>query len=134
MVSIKKLIHSHEFAIRWGDMDAYGHLNNTAYFLYLQEARFELMRHYNLSYDGKAASAPILLQTSFNFKRQINYPETILIETYIVKIERKKVFLEHVIKSATIPELIYGVGDALVMWYDFARAITVNPPEELHNL
>lgn len=133
-MSIKKLIHSYEFAIRWGDMDAYGHLNNTAYFLYLQEARFELMRHYNLSYDGKAASAPILLQTSFNFKRQINYPETILIETYIVKIERKKVFLEHVIKSATIPDLIYGVGDALVMWYDFKRAITVNPPEELHNL
>lgn len=133
-MTTKKLIHSHEFAIRWGDMDAYGHLNNTAYFLYLQESRFELLRHYNLAYDAKAVSAPILLNTSFNFKRQINYPETILIETYIVKIERKKVFLEHLVKSATIPNLLYGVGDALVMWYDFTRNVTVNPPEELHNL
>lgn len=133
-MTIKKLVHSHEFAIRWGDMDAYGHLNNTAYFLYLQEARFELMRHHNFAYDGKAVSAPILLQTSFNFKRQVNYPETILIETYIVKIDRKKVFLEHLVKSATKPNLIYGVGDALVMWYDFTGNVTVNPPEELHNL
>lgn len=87
----------------------------------------------NLAYDAKV-SAPILLQTSFNFKRQINYPETILIETYIVKIERKKVFLEHLVKSAITPNLLYGIGDALVMWYDFTRNVTVNPPEELHNL
>ena len=28
----KKLIHSTTIAIRWGDMDAYGHVNNTVYF------------------------------------------------------------------------------------------------------
>lgn len=130
----KKLLHSHQFAIRWGDLDAYNHLNNTAYFLYVQEARFELMRHYNLSYDGKAQSAPILLHTSFSFKKQVNYPETILIETYLVKVERKKVFLEHVVKSATHPDLIYGLCEALVMWYDFERNVTVNPPEEIYHL
>lgn len=130
----KKLLHSHQFAIRWGDLDAYNHLNNTAYFLYVQEARFELMRHYNLAYDGKAQSAPILLHTSFSFKKQVNYPETILIETYLVKVERKKVFLEHVVKSATQPELIYGLCEALVMWYDFERNVTVNPPEEIYHL
>ena len=115
-------------------MDAYNHLNNTAYFLYVQEARFELMRHYNLAYDGKAQSAPILLHTSFSFKKQVNYPETILIETYLVKVERKKVFLEHVVKSATHPDLIYGLCEALVMWYDFERNVTVNPPEEIYHL
>lgn len=129
----KKLLHSHEFAIRWGDMDAYNHLNNTSYFLYIQEARFELLRHYNLEYDGKAECAPILLHTSFNFKKQVTYPESIVVETYLVKVERKKVYLEHVIKSSTQNNLIYGVGDALVMWYDFQRSVTVMPPDEIYH-
>ena len=68
------------------------------------------------------------------FRSQVNYPETILIETYLVKVERKKVFLEHVVKSATQPELIYGLCEALVMWYDFERNVTVNPPEEIYHL
>jgi acyl-CoA thioester hydrolase len=28
--------------LRWGDMDAMGHVNNTVYFRYLEQARIEL--------------------------------------------------------------------------------------------
>ncbi len=63
-MSNKRLLHSQKFDIRWGDMDAYGHLNNTSYFLYVQEARFELLRAYDLDYSASADNAPILLDTS----------------------------------------------------------------------
>src|SRR3990167_1723055 len=112
------LIDRVQFTIRWGDMDAYGHLNNTAYFLYLQEARFELMRKYNLIYDG-SVPGPILLSTNFNFKRQITYPAIIVVETHLIDIERKKVTLRHSIHDANTSGLIYGDGEALVIWYDF---------------
>ena len=32
---IKKKVHEMIIPIRWGDMDAMGHVNNTVYFLYL---------------------------------------------------------------------------------------------------
>lgn len=35
----KKLIHTAHIPIRWGDMDAMGHLNNASYFRYLETAR-----------------------------------------------------------------------------------------------
>ena len=33
----KKLIHVTRMPIRWGDMDAYGHVNNTVYFRYMEQ-------------------------------------------------------------------------------------------------
>jgi acyl-CoA thioester hydrolase len=37
----KKLVHVTHIPIRWGDMDAYGHVNNTVYFRYMEQARVE---------------------------------------------------------------------------------------------
>ncbi len=32
----RKLVHVTTMPIRWGDMDAYGHVNNTVYFRYME--------------------------------------------------------------------------------------------------
>ena len=37
----KKLVYETRFPIRWGDMDAMGHVNNANYFRYLEIARIE---------------------------------------------------------------------------------------------
>ena len=44
----KTLVHSLRYPVRWGDMDAYGHVNNTLYFLYVQEARFAMLIDKNI--------------------------------------------------------------------------------------
>jgi acyl-CoA thioester hydrolase len=35
--------HSYPFAIRWSDLDSYGHVNNVKYYDYIQEARIALV-------------------------------------------------------------------------------------------
>ena len=37
----KKQVHEMVIPIRWGDMDAMGHVNNTVYFRYMEQARIE---------------------------------------------------------------------------------------------
>jgi len=39
MSARRKLVHVERIAIRWGDMDAMGHVNNPAYFRYMEQAR-----------------------------------------------------------------------------------------------
>ena len=34
-MSDRKLVHTMRMAVRWGDMDAMGHVNNTVYFRYM---------------------------------------------------------------------------------------------------
>jgi acyl-CoA thioester hydrolase len=43
----KKLVHAMTIPIRWGDMDAMGHVNNTVYFRYLESARIDWLRSIN---------------------------------------------------------------------------------------
>ena len=50
----RKLIHITKMPIRWGDMDAYGHVNNTIYFRYMEQARVEWIEDMNKrGYDGR---------------------------------------------------------------------------------
>ena len=39
MSTPRKLVHVERIAVRWGDMDAMGHVNNTVYFRYMEQAR-----------------------------------------------------------------------------------------------
>ena len=40
----KKLVHQMPITVRWGDMDAMGHVNNTVYFRYLERVRLDWLR------------------------------------------------------------------------------------------
>ena len=41
MTGPRLLVHTSVQSIRWGDMDALGHVNNTVYFRYMEQARIE---------------------------------------------------------------------------------------------
>ena len=44
MTAKRKLVHTEILAIRWGDMDALGHVNNTVYFRFMEQARISWLR------------------------------------------------------------------------------------------
>jgi len=128
-----KLIHSTEYQIRWGDMDAFGHVNNTMYFLYVQEARIKMMLDKKIANDGRGI-APVLAETSCKFIRPITFPETLLINTYIVKTEGKKAFFAHELKCAANPSLIYALLSATVVWFDFKTNASCEIPSYVREL
>jgi acyl-CoA thioester hydrolase len=43
MIPLNDFRHSTEIQIRWGDMDALGHVNNAVYLTYLEQARVQYM-------------------------------------------------------------------------------------------
>ena len=126
----KKLIHKTNMKIRWGDMDGLGHVNNTVYFLYAQEARFKLMLDKGIPITPRKI-APVLASTSCKFIRPIVYPEEITIETWFCGIIDKKSIVEHVIKSSTNETVVYAILEAVTVWFDFAQNQSVDIPQEI---
>lgn len=126
----KKLIHEKIFDIHWGDMDAFGHMNNTVYFFYAQEARFAMLKEKNIKIDASSIG-PVLAGADFKFKKPIFYPEIIKVETYLAQVQGKRVTFEHIIRSAANPDIIYAIGQALVVWYDFINQCSMLPPENV---
>ena len=131
--SQKILIHTKTLKVLFGDMDAYGHVNNTNYFLYAQEARFDILTEHNYSIDAKKI-APILAYTTCKYIKPIIYPEEIIIETYYTGNEGKKTFFQHIIKSNKTPDLLYAIIEASIIWYDFEKKASIDNPNYIIEL
>jgi acyl-CoA thioester hydrolase len=81
----KKLIHITKMPIRWGDMDAYGHVNNTVYFRYMEQARVNGSRRWRYPF-ARAAAGPVIINASCTFLIPMNYPGTVEVRTLLARL------------------------------------------------
>ncbi len=64
--------------IAWGEMDAFDHVNNTAYFKYFESARISYFEQINfMEFMETTGVGPILASTQCNFKIPLTYPDQI---------------------------------------------------------
>ena len=78
-VSDRVLVYQIEIPIRWGDMDAMGHVNNTVYFRYMEQARISWMEA--LGWQG-GGEGMLVVNAHCTFVRQLEYPGTVLVRQY----------------------------------------------------
>ena len=80
----------------WSEMDLFGHVNNVAYFKYIQASR---VNYWEVS--GLAASfsetkiGPILLSTACQFIKPLHYPGNIIVEASIEFIKTTSFGIHH---------------------------------------
>ena len=69
--------------LRWGDMDMLGHINNTVYFRYMEQARIEWI--YALAggqgYDD--GHGPVIVNASCNFIVPLVYPADVDVRMFV---------------------------------------------------
>ena len=75
----KKLVFEKVIAIRWGDMDAMGHLNNGSYFRYLETVRIDWMTSIGCQPEP-TGEGPVIVNAFCNFYKQIEYPGDVLVK------------------------------------------------------
>ena len=69
----KTFVHECVVPMRWGDMDAYGHINNTLYFRFMEIARIDWMRSVGHMGDG-SGTGPVIVNAFCNFLVQLTFP------------------------------------------------------------
>lgn len=74
-------VHTAKIPVRWGDMDAAGHVNNSRFFSYFEEARVNWLRD---TLDGPLfeESGPVLANASCDFKQPLRHPATLTVDIY----------------------------------------------------
>ena len=75
-------MHTERIAIRWGDMDAMGHVNNTVYFRYMEQARIAWFESLVPRSDAWGEISIVIVNASCNFRRPINYPGTVEVKLF----------------------------------------------------
>lgn len=108
-----------QLRLDWSEMDLFGHINNVAYFKYIQASR---VNYWELT--GLAASfaqtriGPILLSTTCQFIKPVHYPGNIIIQARMEFIKHTSFGLHHQVLNER-GEVAAEAHDIIVN-YDFA--------------
>lgn len=129
----RKLVHATRMQIRWGDMDAMGHVNNTVYFRYLEQARIEWFTSAGIEPDP-AGEGPVIVNAHCSFIRQLKYPGEIEVLTYVGAPGRSSFETWHEIRRSDSPEVLAAEGGAKVVWVDFPKEKSAPLPDRVKAL
>jgi acyl-CoA thioester hydrolase len=116
----KRLVHSMVANIRWGDMDAMGHVNNTIYFRYMEMARLDWFYGVGLPADPKG-EGPVIVNAFCNFIRQLEFPGDVLVRTYVGEMGRTSFDTYHELMRTDDPDKVCASGGATIVWVDFPK-------------
>ena len=115
-------------SVRWGDMDAFNHVNNAQYLRYLEEARVQWLAGIpGMSLSGRIA--PVLVASNVNYRRPIEWPNEIAVELFIEKIGGSSVTMGHRMLSSTDASVLYSDGNVVMVWIDTRTGKSVALPE-----
>jgi acyl-CoA thioester hydrolase len=126
----KKLVHATRMQIRWGDMDAMGHVNNTVYFRYLEQARIEWFTEAGIAPDPRG-EGPVIINARCTFIRQLKYPGEIEVLTFVGPPGRSSFETYHEIRRLDAPEVLAAEGGAKVVWVDFPAEKSAPLPQRV---
>ena len=129
----KKLVYEMDLTIRWGDMDAMGHVNNTVYFRYLETARIDWMRSVGCEPDP-SGQGPVILNAFCNFYKQLEYPGDVRMKIYVSDPARTTFDTWGTMERADQPGVVSAAGGATVVWVDFPSQKAVELPQWMRDV
>ena len=129
----KKLTHEMVIPIRWGDMDAMGHVNNTIYFRYLEIARLEWLYQVGGPPDPTGCG-PVIVNAFCNFIRQLEFPGEILARHYVTNPGRSSFDTYITLERTDNPGVVYAEGGSKTVWTDFKKQKSAPLPDWLRAL
>ena len=129
----RKFTHEMVIPIRWGDMDAMGHVNNTVYFRYLEIVRIDWLHAVGGAPDP-AGDGPVIVNAFCNFYRQLEFPGDVLARHYVASPGRTSFETFITLERTDQPGVIHAAGGATTVWVNFPMQKSVPLPGWLRQL
>jgi len=117
--------------VAWGEMDAFGHVNNIIYFRYFESARlayFEAMGY--LKSASEHGIGPILASTQCKFKLPVTYPDNVLAGTRVREMSADRFVMDYRVVSQN-HHRIAADGEGLIVSYNYLEGAKTPIPEDI---
>ena len=123
------MTHTARVPVRWGDLDALGHLNNATYLTLCEQARIEMLA--DLGVGDWDDAGPVLAAVSLQFRRPVLYPATAVVRTTLGEPGRSSLPFSYAISVEGDEETTYAEGDGTLVWIDKQSGRSVPLPAPL---
>ncbi len=84
--------------LRFSDCDMVGHVNNAIYSVMFEAGRTDLMQAAGI-YSLDSSFSMVIVRIEIDFKREMNWPGDVVIETYVDRIGNKSIHMRQVLRS-----------------------------------
>jgi acyl-CoA thioester hydrolase len=129
----RKLAYVERIPIRWGDMDAMGHVNNTVYFRYMEQSRISWFDLLLPGRDTSQGTGIVVANTSCNFRRPMRYPGTVEVKLYTGAPGASSITTYYELRVDADPQP-YADGAAVVVFVDPQTRKPHRIPDAIRNL
>jgi acyl-CoA thioester hydrolase len=120
-----------EIPVAWGEMDAFGHLNHTIYFRYMETARISYLEKLDVpDFLERNPVGPILGAISCRFRAPLAYPDRVSVGVKVPQIEKDRFIMSYSIFSHKSWRLV-AEGESTIVCFDYRQNRKAPVPEKL---
>jgi len=108
-----------EIPVAWGEMDAFGHVNNVAYFRYFESARiayFAALDYMDLM--RSTGIGPILAATDCRFRLPLEYPDQLTVGARVTEVQADSFLMRYVVTSTRHGQ-VAAEGHGRIVSFDY---------------
>lgn len=103
--------------VAWGEMDAFGHVNNIVFLRYFETARIAYFEAIGFVGDD-GGPGPILASTHCRFRRPLEYPDTVHAGARVTETGDDRFTMEYALFSEKLQD-IAATGGGVIVGYDY---------------
>lgn len=117
----------HQQNVAWGDMDAFGHVNNVQYYRYIESARIAYLTALNIFEQGVLT---VVASSQCKYLSPVFYPDVLHIGARIEEL-RNSAFRMHYVLWSQMQNQIVATGEAVMVCVDKVSSKKLNIPDEI---
>lgn len=126
----KKFVYEMTIPVRWGDMDALGHVNNIVYMHWLEIIRTD-WSHTVMPRPRELGKGFVVVNVFCNYYQQFDYPDEVLARMYVSSVGRSSFETWVTMASKSEPDVIRAAGGATMVWVDLSAQKSAPMPDWL---
>ena len=125
--TVKPVLFRMPMELRWRDLDAFNHVNNSSFLTFLEEARIRWFDSLGTEWVTEAI-APLLAAVQINYRQPIPYPSNVVVELFAERVGNTSLTIGHRIESSDGATL-YADGHVVMVWIDRASGRPIPLPD-----
>lgn len=117
----------YEQKVAWGDMDAFGHVNNVMYYRYVESARIAYFDALNIfSYDVNT----VIASSQCKYLKPVFYPDTLHIGIRVEELRNSAMRMSYTLFSEKHNDVV-AIAEAVVVFVDKVEMKKTQMPKEI---
>lgn len=127
------MLYESKITVRWGDMDALGHVNNIIYSQYFEQSRIEWYESLGLKL-SQTDEGMILLKSSITFRKPVVYPATVRIEVRAGSLGRTSFSLLSTLFVVGQDAEPFADNESVLVWFDYRTQQPIPVPDHMRKV